>query len=890
MPDSVFPEIWTAAIERYEGDTKIKVADAFRDLASTTSVDKLLDVIDGKQKKFKEYEKRGEKIRGALKPVLDIVSLSSAVAGEAVGAAFPPGKVIFVAVKLLIDAAHNVSAHYRSIIDIFRQLQNFLDRCCVYLHGDVSNKLKQRLVEILAHLLTILGMVTRVMKKGQLSGNKGHFLQNIFRKDKTIDEALKKLNDLTREEALQVLADVHHKVGQTLRVASSTDKKVHIIAELQRDAEFHQCHLWLSAPDPWINHNAAQEKLSEQSTGKWIFEDQRLVDWLGKSHSSMWLYGMPGGGKSILCSTIIKMLQHHIKSKASSALAFFFFDFKDSSKQNFSGLLRSLLGQLSSQSLGASAVLKKVYAEHDNGCRQPNQNDLQSALGQILMDFDDVYIVLDALDECHTDDRERYLLSFVENTMLDDQYSMHFLATSCNEIDIKECLETKATYVVSLGDTLVYKDIEAHLSAVLQKQNPFMKCNNKIKQEIKDVLLKKANGMFLWVECQLKELKKCSTVSDLRKALRDLPPTLERTYARILSKKKFRDPKVLCLTLHWIAFAIKPLTRSELDAAVKLSFKEIHSECSDEFQPLHSDILLEAISSLIDTSDYSGVIKFCHFSVKEYIISDIAKTEYYHTDPVLSHTIIAKSCLYFILDHEEKLDVTTDDDRIVNVLGIESYVEQHVLEHIRQAALSTEHKLYYALHAAINKDNVITFDWLFEHALDTNLWLDGQTPLIRASAVGNIHMCELLLDRDADINAQAGGFETAIIAASLGGHTSLVELLLERGADINAQANEHGSALMAASLRGDIPLVSLLLDKGADINTHAGNYGTALIAASYEGHTSLIDLLLEKGADINAQAGNYGTALIAASLQGHTSFVDLLLAKGADINAQADSY
>ncbi|TFY61174.1 hypothetical protein EVG20_g7156 [Dentipellis fragilis] len=535
MADPTFSEIWKPAIERYEADTKIKVAEAFRDFANITSVEKLLETIDDEQRKFKKYEKRGKEMREALKPVLDVVSLSSDVAGDAVGAAFPPGKIIFMAVKLLVDAARNVSAHYKTVIITFRQMQNFLDRCHVYLHSNVSSSLKHRLVEILAHLLTILGMITEVVKRGQINGNEGHFLRNAFRKDDTISEALQKLNDLTKEEELQTLADIHHKVEQTLQVVSSTEKKVDFIAEIQKDTELYKCHLWLSAPDPWVNHNAAQEKLSEQSTGKWIFEDQRFVDWLGKSHSSMWLYGMPGGGKSVLCSTIIKMLQDHIKSKASSAVAFFYFDFKDSSKQNFSGLLRSLLGQLFSQSHEASTVFVKLYADHDNGLRQPSQHDLQIALGDILKHFDAVYIVLDALDECDKDDRDRHLLPFV--TLLKAQHSVHFLATSRNEADIKECMETKTTYVVNLGDNLIHNDIEAHLSAVLQKQRPFMKYSDHIKQKIQDILLKRANGMFLWVECQLKELKKCKTGPDLEKALCNLPPTLEETYARILSKE-----------------------------------------------------------------------------------------------------------------------------------------------------------------------------------------------------------------------------------------------------------------------------------------------------------------------------------------------------------------
>jgi ankyrin repeat protein len=77
---------------------------------------------------------------------------------------------------------------------------------------------------------------------------------------------------------------------------------------------------------------------------------------------------------------------------------------------------------------------------------------------------------------------------------------------------------------------------------------------------------------------------------------------------------------------------------------------------------------------------------------------------------------------------------------------------------------------------------------------------------------------------------------------SLGGCTKIVELLLSKDADINAQGGKYGNTLQAGSYTGCEKIVELLLSKGAGVNAQGGEYGNALQAASLRG----------KVADVNA--------------------------------------
>ena len=65
---------------------------------------------------------------------------------------------------------------------------------------------------------------------------------------------------------------------------------------------------------------------------------------------------------------------------------------------------------------------------------------------------------------------------------------------------------------------------------------------------------------------------------------------------------------------------------------------------------------------------------------------------------------------------------------------------------------------------------------------------------------------------------QGGDYGNALYAASARGHEQIVKLLLDKDADVNAQGGHYGNALQTASEGGHEQVVKLLLDKGAHPN------------------------------------------------------------------------
>jgi ankyrin repeat protein len=124
--------------------------------------------------------------------------------------------------------------------------------------------------------------------------------------------------------------------------------------------------------------------------------------------------------------------------------------------------------------------------------------------------------------------------------------------------------------------------------------------------------------------------------------------------------------------------------------------------------------------------------------------------------------------------------------------------------------------------------------------------------------------------------------------AAYKGETEIVRLLLDKNAEVNAQGGLYGNALQAAAYEGKTEIVRLLLDKNAEVNAQGGQYGNALQAAAYTGQTEIVQLLLDKSAEVNAQGGPYVHALHAAILSGNIDVLTILLRNNpqVDVNIQ----
>lgn len=96
--------------------------------------------------------------------------------------------------------------------------------------------------------------------------------------------------------------------------------------------------------------------------------------------SILWLYGIPGCGKTILSSTIIQDLFQHCVDDPGKVVAYFYFDFNDLEKQIPELMVKSLICQFSQKCVRIPASLETLFTSCEYGQRYPSLDSLLDVL------------------------------------------------------------------------------------------------------------------------------------------------------------------------------------------------------------------------------------------------------------------------------------------------------------------------------------------------------------------------------------------------------------------------------------------------------------------------------------------------------------------------------
>jgi hypothetical protein len=185
-----------------------------------------------------------------------------------------------------------------------------------------------------------------------------------------------------------------------------------------------------------------------------------------------------------------------------ATLAFFYFDFRDSAKQDVRSLLSSLLVQLSNRSNSFYKILSEFYSANDCGSQQPSEDALVECLKDMLAlpGQGEIYVVVDALDECPNlsgfpTPREDVLMAMQELVGLRLPH-VHFCIMSRPEVDIRDALEALADHNVSLHEQAGQnRDISDYIKSFISSDPKMRRWREEDRQLVLKTLIEKAGGM-----------------------------------------------------------------------------------------------------------------------------------------------------------------------------------------------------------------------------------------------------------------------------------------------------------------------------------------------------------------------------------------------------------
>ena len=315
----------------------------------------------------------------------------------------------------------------------------------------------------------------------------------------------------------------------------------------------------------------------------------------------------------------------------------------------------------------------------------------------------------------------------------------------------------------------------------------------------------------------------------------------------------------------------------------------------------HEEVVLSTCAGLITIvpSGDSRVVRFSHFSVKQYLtsprlaLSPCVDVSWFYIDLEAAHTIMAQACLEILLRSDE-------DDGKSNAKRspLVKYAAQYWVEHARFEDVSS--RVRDGMDDLFDSSKPHFAAWLQVYDIDEE-WThfsmnqhDVGFPLYYAAFCGFYDLAERLIMKHPDqVNARGGRLLAPFTAALYKRHFRLAHLLHEHGADVDCQGWLKRTPIHSASIDGSVDVTRWLLNHGADANARSSGGLTPLSWVAYYARIECAQLLLGHNANVNLQDDGGRTPLHESIWGPGEHKVDIarrLLEHGADLNICDDSH
>lgn len=367
---------------------------------------------------------------------------------------------------------------------------------------------------------------------------------------------------------------------------------------------------------------------------------------------------------------------------------------------------------------------------------------------------------------------------------------------------------------------------------------------------------------FRWVVCQLDVLKRCLKVSLIRKALQNLPKTLDDTYTRLFLEIDEAYRQEAKSALLWLAFSERPLRLTELAEAIVINPRSDPPFDPEERFPDPQNVL-QILSSLVsisanDTRDGVVVtVTLAHFSVKEYLVSDRIQespAQQFTISNSVAHYFIAECCLLYILHYAYTAEKANSREDF-STYPLLKYASERWYMHINILPLEQQTLLNPIVLKLLLSEDALS-SWLDLRALRSSeansreqaVLVNFTSPLFYSSSMGLVQVVKELLAAGWDPNGL--GNQLSLHRAVVGGYDKVVLILLTHGADVNAKDQQGYSPLHHAVKEGNMSIVQLLFLFGAQASPKDEQGSTPLHLAAFYSHQRIAEFLLFKGAEV----------------------------------------
>ncbi|KAF4837555.1 Ankyrin-3 [Colletotrichum siamense] len=569
---------------------------------------------------------------------------------------------------------------------------------------------------------------------------------------------------------------------------------------------------WLTPDD----HGKRQSDLlsrHQMGTGQWFLDSEPFQTWLRSRGETLFCPGIPGSGKTILASLVVNELSKQFLQNNTPIVGYIFCDYRRQNEQGLSGLLATLLRQISRQSGSISESLRQLHQKHTKLQTRPTYAELEQVLISTATLFPQVFFVIDALDECQSANNCRSdLISYLASVQKKANVNIMYTSRCIPDIENRfqgcfiQHIEAKEDDV----GTFVRSRLSRASNPVLQKSG----LANAITSTIPEIV----NGMFLLAQLYLDALNDTTSAREAHDALLELQErkhhlapdeenrnALYDAYDIAVERIGKQPPNFQTLgmkTIMWVLFAVRPLSPKELQYA--LAINKGDSDFDDK-SLRDIETILSTCAGLLLIDEQSDTVRPAHFTTQEYFMAN--KSKYFanaQSDITLacmtlsrfggflslmtSHTCNQQGCIW----NENDLNWERWPD---SLFQLSVYVTANWGYHAREAFNSHEP----------STSNILPI--LVQLLTDENLagcvW----------AYVGTYKLPE-------SGQIVGPGFHAGAVGLHVAAHFDLVEAatdLIKLGANVDGCPEQTETPLMVASKLGNERFVRFLLEHGAKV-------------------------------------------------------------------------
>ena len=627
-----------------------------------------------------------------------------------------------------------------------------------------------------------------------------------------------------------------------------------------------------------------RSNITEHTTGigQNFIASPEFEDWAGEDSKARTLLclGDPGVGKTVMATKAIQKLKTK-EVPAREAVIYVYCDCtrrrsrlnrRDSSPEARSKgvqtpghFIASLLRQLVEAHESPTPSLQDLMARHERQKTRPRINELEQAFAEMSTNFDRIYIIVDAMDECDNLEMDTFAAHLLS---ICSAHILRLLVTSRRHPQIEQIFEDSARLEMSANedDTVHYLQSRAR-----REFPPRVLRDGQALNRILRALLLSANGIPLIARLHMNALRGVRTPGAMLATIARLQSdsdVYDETYRRAMeriTKQPGELPAMAMKVLRWVVCAKRYIYTRELQCV--LAIRDDSDSLDEDFIPDMDDVFLacEGLVCLVTGPSNENVrLELVHTTARQYFDKKLAE---WAPDVSLDLT---RTCL----------NVLAFDDQSPVPNSLLEYAWRYWGQHAKDVEELEEEEQFRSLTTLVTKilaendgsasplSRKVTCDFPGKEE-----WgVDTLTGYHLAASFGLTRLLEALWKPGDDLDAMFivdGEMQTPLAYAIASKSIEVIRLMLRlRSINPNAR-NERGVTQLQAAIAVPEALEALLEDSSANPNEVDEKGRPLVLFAAETGRKRAVELLLSSRQMNPAVQEAFGASLLTlASMNG----------------------